>query len=47
MLDICEHCRRSIYPDDEKVIHLFDTYHLECAEGLNLEDPEDLPELEE
>jgi len=36
--DTCEHCKSTIYPDDEKVNIAYDNYHFECAESLGIEE---------
>lgn len=38
--DTCQHCKETIYPDDEKVSHQLDNYHVECSEELDLDDEE-------
>jgi hypothetical protein len=36
--DVCEHCKGTIYPDDEKVSSGMAQYHYECAELIDLPD---------
>lgn len=36
--DVCEHCKGTIYPDDEKVSSDTSMYHIECAELIELPD---------
>lgn len=39
--DTCEHCKESIYPDDEKVYFDYGFYHYECAGDLDLPEDDD------
>jgi hypothetical protein len=39
--DVCEHCKDTIYPDDEKFRFGMTLYHIECAEQLDLPDNND------
>jgi len=38
-VDLCQHCKTSIYSNDDYVSHSSGNYHIECAEEINL--PED------
>ena len=40
LTDTCSICKRTIYPDDERVLKGLDLYHFECAESQYIEDEE-------
>ena len=39
--DECEHCKGTIYPNDESVSVEFCHYHFDCAVILDIEDNDD------